>query len=188
MPAPAAVFLAPTAGGIALINKKKQARRQQAAANKWSTQFPLVDDFASQQALIDKANLQLRNLQGKSGKGESKQTKVDRLQLSKWIGVMKAQAKDLKTGLDMASTNQGQAPSPDQIQNAPLPVAPIPTRGSGLGQGSAPAGNSLSSQEVAQAEANGENIAADTKKPTNWLLIGGIAVGAILLFSLMRRK
>ena len=186
MPAPVALFLAPTAGGVALLNKKKQARRQQAAANKWSTQFPLVDDFASQQAMIDKANLQLRTLSGKSGKGESKQSRADRQQLAKWIGVMKAQAKDLKTGMDMASTNQAQAPSPAQIQNAPMLYSP--TRGSGLGQGSAPAGNSLSSQEVAQSEANGENIAADTKKPTNWLLIGGIAVGAILLFSLMRRK
>ena len=182
MPAPAAVFLAPTAGGVALLNKKKQARRQQAAANKWSTQFPLVDNYASQQAMIDKANLQLRTLVGKSGKGESKQARADRQQLSKWIGVMKAQAKDLKTGMDMASTNQGQAPTAAQIQNTALPVPPSPTRGADT------SGAALSSQEVAQAEANGENIAADTKKPTNWLLIGGIAVGAILLFSMMRRN
>lgn len=182
MPAPVALFLAPTAGGVALLNKKKQARRQQAAANKWSTQFPLVDDFASQQAMIDKANLQLRTLSGKSGKGESKQSRADRQQLAKWIGVMKAQAKDLKTGMDMASTNQGQAPSPAQIQNAALPMPPSPTRGADT------SGAALSSQEVAQAEANGENIAADTKKPTNWLLIGGIAVAAILLFSMIRKR
>lgn len=182
MPIPA-LILAPTAGTVALLNKKKQARRQQAAANKWSTQFPLVDDYASQQAMIDKASLQLRTLQGTKVKGGSKQAKADMQQLSKWIGVMKAQAKDLKTGMDMASTNQGQAPSVSQIENAPLPIPPSPTRGS-----SSPSGAALSSGEVAQAEANGENIAADTKKPTNWLLIGGIAVGALLLFSMMRRN
>ena len=53
MPAPIAVFVAPALGGAALLGKKKQARRAQAASNKWSTQFPLVDDYASQQAMIN---------------------------------------------------------------------------------------------------------------------------------------
>jgi hypothetical protein len=109
MPAPVAVFLAPTIGGAALLSKKKQARRAQAASNKWSTQFPLVDDYASQQAMISQAQLQLKTLQAQGSK--SKQVRAEIAQLSKWIGVMKAQLKDLKTGLDMASTNMQKAPT-----------------------------------------------------------------------------
>jgi len=110
MPAPIAVFVAPALGGAALLSKKKQARRAQAASNKWSTQFPLVDDYASQQAMINQAQLQLKTLQGQGMK--SKQVKAEITQLSKWIGVMRAQLKDLKTGMDMASTNMQKAPTP----------------------------------------------------------------------------
>jgi len=178
MPAPVAVFLAPTAGGIALISKRKQARRAQAASNKWSTQFPLVDDFASQQAMINQAQLQLKTLQAQGGK--SKQVKAEIAQLSKWIGVMKAQLKDLKTGLDMASTNIQKAPSPKAISESSLPVAQITT-----GTDNIPTG--VSSTDVAQNVANGGNLATATKKPTNWLLIGGVVVGVVLLFRMFKK-
>lgn len=173
MPAPAAIFLAPTAGGIAVVSKKKQARRAQAASNKWSTQFPLVDDFESQKAFINKAQLQLKTLQAQGGK--SKQVKAEIAQLSKWIVVMKAQAKDLKTGLDMASTNLQKAPSPTSVAQSQLPVTQV-----GTATQNAPTG--VSSTDVAENVASGENIAAATKKPTNWLLIGGLAIVAVLLF------
>ena len=162
MPAPVALFLAPTVGGAALLSKKKQARRAQAASNKWSTQFPLVDDYASQQAMINQAQLQLKTLQGQGGK--SKQVKAEIAQLSKWIGVMKAQAKDLKTGMDMASTN---------IQKAPTPTDNAPT--------------GVTTGDVAENVANGDNLATATKKPTNWLLIGGVVVGAVVLFRMFKK-
>jgi hypothetical protein len=178
MPAPAAIFLAPAAGGVAVISKRKQARRAQAASNKWSTQFPLVDDYASQQAMINQAQLQLKTLQAQGGK--SKQVRAEIAQLSKWIGVMKSQLKDLKTGMDMASTNLQKAPSPQMIAQAPLPVVQV-----GTVTDNAPTGVSLS--DVAQNVANGDNLAAPTKKPINWLLIGGIAVAAILIFRTIKK-
>ncbi len=175
MPAP--IFLAPTAGVVA-ITKKTQARRAQAASNKWATKFPLLDDFASQQAMISQAQLQLKTLQSQPVK--SKQVKAEIAQLSKWIGVMKAQAKDLKTGMDTASTNLQKAPSPQTIAQAPLPVVKA-----GTVTDNAPTGVSLS--DVAQNVANGDNLAAPTKKPINWLLIGGIAVAAILIFRTIKK-
>jgi len=178
MPAPAAIFLAPTAGGIAVISKRKQARRAQAASNKWSAQFPLVDDFASQQAMISKAQLQLKTLQAQGGK--SKQVKAEISELSKWIGVMKSQLKDLKTGMDMASTNLQKAPSPKTIADSALPVGQV-----GTVTDNAPTG--VSSTDVAQNVANGDNLATATKKPTNWLLIGALAVGAIVVFRMLKK-
>lgn len=178
MPAPVALFLAPTVGGAALLSKKKQARRAQAASNKWSTQFPLVDDFASQQAMINQAQLQLKTLQGQGGK--SKQVKAEIAQLSKWIGVMKAQAKDLKSGMDMASTNLQKAPAPATIASAQLPVTQV-----GTTTDNAPTG--VTTGDVAENVANGDNLATATKKPTNWLLIGGVVVGAVLLFRMFKK-
>jgi len=178
MPAPAAIFLAPTAGGVVLLSKKKQAKRAQAASNKWSTQFPLVDDFASQKAMLDKAQLQLKTLQAQGGK--SKQVKAEIAQLSKWIGVMKAQAKDLKTGMDMASTNVQKAPSPNAISQSQLPVTQV-----GSGVENAPTG--VTTSDVAENVANGDNLATATKKPTNWLLIGALAVGSIVVFRMLKK-
>ena len=178
MPAPIAVFVAPALGGAALLSKKKQARRAQAASNKWSTQFPLVDDYASQQAMINQAQLQLKTLQAQGGK--SKQVKAEIAQLSKWIGVMRAQLKDLKTGMDMASTNIQKAPTPTAIASAQLPVAQMaaPTE-------NAPTG--VTSGDVAENVANGDNLASATKKPTNWLLIGGLVVGAVVLYRMFKK-
>lgn len=178
MPAPVAVFLAPTIGGAALVSKKKQARRAQAASNKWSTQFPLVDDYASQQAMINQAQLQLKTLQAQGGK--SKQVKAEIAQLSKWIGVMRAQLKDLKTGMDMASTNIQKAPAPTAIASAQLPVTQV-----GTTTDNAPTG--VSTGDVAENVANGDNLASATKKPTNWLLIGGVVIGAVLLFRMFKK-
>lgn len=43
-------------------------------------------------------------------------------------------------------------------------------------------------QTVASALQNGENMAAPTKqKGVNWVLIGGIVVGSILLFKFLKR-
>lgn len=180
MPA-AALFFAPTAGAAAILGKKKQARRAQAASNKWSTQFPLVDDYASQSAMINKAKLQLKTLQAQGGK--SKQVKAEIAALSKWIAVMNSQLKDLKTGMDMASTNVQKAPAPDVIAQAALPVGvATPTVGE-----TADSTTGVTSSDVAQNVAAGENLAATTKKPTNWLLIGGVAVGAILLFRMLKK-
>lgn len=41
--------------------------------------------------------------------------------------------------------------------------------------------------DVAENVANGDNLATATKKPTNWLLIGGVVVGAVLLFRMFKK-
>ena len=101
-------------------------------------------------------------------------------ELSKWIGVMKGHSKDLKTGLDMASTNVTTAPTPMEVAQTPLPIPAPP-------QETMPSESALQAGAVAGAEQAGENLAAPTKKGTNWLLIGGVVVGAIVLFRLITK-
>ena len=93
---------------------------------------------------------------------------------------MTAQLKDLKTGRDMASTNIQKDPTPTAISSAQLPVAQMaaPTE-------NAPTG--VSTGDVAENVANGDNLASATKKPTNWLLIGGVVIGAVLLFRMFKK-
>ena len=137
-----------------------------------------MDDYASQQAMINQAQLQLKTLQGQGMK--SKQVKAEITQLSKWIGVMRAQLKDLKTGMDMASTNMQKAPTPTAIASAQLPVAQMAPATE-----NAPTG--VTSGDVAENVANGDNLASATKKPTNWLLIGGLVVGAVFLYRMFKK-
>jgi hypothetical protein len=92
---------------------------------------------------------------------------------------MKSHLKDLKVGLDMASTNTQVAPTPTTIAETPLPIGQQPT------SENAPSG--VTSGDVAQGVANGENLASDTKKGTNWLLIGGVVVGVVVLYKLFKK-
>jgi hypothetical protein len=183
MPAAALIF-APTAAGVGILSKRAKARREQAAANKWSTAFPLVDDTASMDAMIEKAKLQLKTLNAQKPKKPNKSYVEGVRQLSKWIGVMQAHRKDLKVGMSMASTNTQSAPTPAAIAQAPLPVGVAQTP-SPVAPDASPA--PLGEQAVAENMQNGDNLASDTKKPTNWLLIGGIVVGAIVLYKIVKR-
>jgi hypothetical protein len=181
MPAAALIF-APTIAGGAIISKKAKAKRAQAAANKWSTQFPLVDDYDSMQAMILRASAQLKTLNSQNVRGRASKTlKAEIAELSKWIGVMKAHLKDVKSGLDLASTNVAQAPNPATIAQIPLPMPATEPVSSDV----------MPASYVAQAEtAIGEaagNLAAPTKKGTNWLLIGGLVIGAIVLVKVFKK-
>jgi hypothetical protein len=183
MPAAALIF-APTVAGGALISKKAKAKKAQAAANQWSTQFPLVDDYASMEAMVDKANTQLKTLNANEPKklfsGHAK-WKIQRDELSKWIGVMKSHLKDLKTGLSMASTNVAPAPTPAAIAEAPLPIPAAEPVSADV----------MPANYVAEAESAVEgvveNLATPTKKGTNWLLIGGLVIGAFVLVKAFKK-
>ena len=180
MPAAALIF-APTVAGGAIISKKAKAKRAQAAANKWSTQFPLVDDYASMQAMILRASAQLKTLSAQNVRGRASKTlKAEIAELSKWIGVMKSHLKDLKSGLDLASTNVKAAPTPTAIAEAPLPMpAPEP-----VSTDVVPSSLVAAGENVAEAA---ENLAAPTKKGTNWLLIGGLVLGAFVLVKAFKK-
>ena len=85
--------------------------------------------------------------------------------LGSWISVMKDHLKDLTCGIAVAAT-QPAAPAPTP---APTPAAPV--------------------AEVTPAVAEtGENLAAGTKeKGVNWLLIGGLVVGGLVIYKLLKK-
>jgi hypothetical protein len=165
MPAP--IFLAvPTGVGIA-VSKKAENKRRQAASNEYSKKYPLVDDLSSMEASLSNARLELKNLNNMAANtaGAKRVKARNSYTLSKWTLVMSGHIKDLKAGMNMASSQV--APIPAQATVAPV-VA----------------------QEEASAPAQtaGEEIAGETpKKAVNWLLIGGVAVGAFLIYKLIKK-
>ena len=171
MPAPAAIFFAPTAGAAVLASKRKQAKRAQAAANKWSGQFPLTDDRASMQQTLSAAELQLKTLRAQKPKGgiNAKTWKADEAELARWIGAIKGHIRGLKSGLDTSSTN---VPAPALSQPAQAPTA-------------APAPQPAE-QAPLTTEAIDKQSGAAPNKP-NYLLYAGIAVGVILLARALKK-
>lgn len=175
--AAAAIFLAPTAAVAATISKRKQARRAQAAANKWSAQFPLSDNPTAMQQTLSSAELQLKTLRGQRPRGGSgsvaalKKWKADEAQLVKWISTIKAHMKDLKSGLDVSSTN--------------LPGAAIMTSGAQANAQTATAPQQ-STDEQLTTDGIDQQTGAAAKKP-NYLLYAGIAVGVILLVRALKK-
>lgn len=183
MPAAALIF-APTIAGGTILSKKAKAKRAQAAANQWSNEFPLLDDYASMQASIARAQAQLKTLNSQEPKkvfSGHKKWKVQRDELSKWIGVMKSHLKDLKSGLDLASTNVAPAPTPAAIAQTPLPIPATEPVSADVMPASYVAQVENAVEEVAG------NLATPTKKGTNWLLIGGLVIGAIVLVKAFKK-
>ncbi len=164
MPAP---FLFIPAGiGIA-VSKKAENKRRQAASNEYSKKYPLVDDLSSMEASLSAAKLELKNFNNMSANtAGAKRVKARNTNLlNKWTLIMSGHIKDLKAGMNMASSQV--APIPAQATVAPV-VA----------------------QEEASAPAQtaGEEIEGETpKKAVNWLLIGGVSVGAFLIYKLIKK-
>jgi hypothetical protein len=171
MPAPAAIFFAPTAGAAVLASKRKQAKRSQAAANKWSGQFPLTDDRASMQQTLSAAELQLKTLRAQRPQAgaNAKKWKADEAELAKWIGAVKGHIRGLRSGLDTSSTN---APGVALPQSGPAPAL-------------APQPQPAEEQPLTTDAIDKQNGAAE-KKP-NYLLYAGIAVGVILLVRALKK-
>ena len=164
MPAP--FLIVPAGIGIA-ASKKAENKRSQAAANEYSKKYPLVDDLSSMEASLSAAKLELKNLNNMVAKtaGAKRVKARNSSTLSKWTLVMSGHIKDLKAGMNMASSQV--APVPAQAMAAPV-----------VAQEEAPA----------PAQTAGEEISAETpKKGVNWLLIGGVALGAFAIYKLIKK-
>jgi hypothetical protein len=164
MPAP--FLIVPAGIGIA-ASKKAENKRSQAAANEYSKKYPLVDDLSSMEASLSTAKLELKNLNNMVAKtaGAKRVKARNSSTLSKWTLVMSGHIKDLKAGMNMASSQV--APVPAQAMAAPV-----------VAQEEAPA----------PAQTAGEEISAETpKKGVNWLLIGGVAIGVFAIYKLIKK-
>ena len=171
----AAIFVAPTVGAGTLLSKRKQAKRQQAAANKWSGQFPLTDNKAQMQQTLTAAELQLKTLRAQRPKGIAsgvKKWKADEAELAKWVLTIKGHIKGLKSGIDVSSTNVPGVPVQPAVVQTAVAVPPA--------MGLAPAPVPTTQAEEMTTETIDEQTGAAAKKP-NYLLYAGIAVGVILL-------
>lgn len=172
MPAPL-FFAVPAAVGIG-VSKKAENKRKQAAANEFSKRYPLVDDLGTMEASLAAAKLELKNLNNMAAKtAGAKRVKARNIDLlSKWTLVMSGHVKDLKAGINVASSQVAPAPA-QPVAEAPAPSVAAPV---------APA------QEVVAAETVGTEISAETpKKGVNWLLIGGVAVGVFVVYKMLKK-
>ena len=164
MPAP--FLIVPAGIGIA-ASKKAENKRSQAAANEYSKKYPLVDDLSSMEASLSAAKLELKNLNNMVAKtaGAKRVKARNSSLLSKWTLVMSGHIKDLKAGMNMASSQV--APVPAQAIAAPVVAQ---------------------EEALAPAQTSGEEISAETpKKGVNWLLIGGVAIGAFAIYKLIKK-
>jgi|694.fasta_scaffold24597_3 hypothetical protein len=164
MPAP--LLIVPAGIGIA-VSKKAENKRRQAASNEFSKRYPLLDDLGSMESSLASAKLELKKLNSMAANtAGAKRVKARNTDLlNKWTLVMSSHIKDLKAGMNMASSQV--APVPAQATVAPV-----------VAQEEAPA----------PAQTAGEEISAEApKKGVNWLLIGGVAVGAFLIYKLIKK-
>jgi len=174
MPAPilASPLILPGVVGIA-ASKKAENKRRQAAANEFSKKYPLVDDYAELSSSLDLAKKELQFIKNSKPKsaGEKRVKARNTLMLTKWIDVMNGHAKDLRVGVNIASS-QGSAPS---ATSAP---ASAPT--------AAPDMNTISEPVVGASEGK-QTPEAAPKGKTNWMLIGGIALGVFVVYKLLKK-
>ena len=168
MPAP--LLIVPAGIGIA-ASKKAENKRRQAAANQYSKKYPLVDDLSSMEASLNAAKLELKNINSMAATtADAKRVKArNSSALTKWTLVMSGHIKDLKAGMNVASSQV--APVPAQPVAQPI-AAPIPA-----------------AQEVVAAveKTEGEISAETPKKGVNWLLIGGVALGVFAIYKLIKK-
>ena len=168
MPAP--LLIVPAGIGIA-ASKKAENKRRQAAANEYSKKYPLVDDIGSMQASLAAAQKELKNLNVMpANTAGAKRVKSRNIAtLNKWVIVISGHINDLKSGMNVASSQV--APTPAQPVVEPI-VAPIPA---------------VQEAEAAVANVEAENSAETPKKGVNWLLIGGVAIGVFAIYKLIKK-
>ena len=156
-----------------IVARKAEQKRKQAAANQFSSKYPLTDSCDEMKQYISDAEKELKiiNVSPAQTAGAKRVRKRNMEALSSWITVMKNHLKDLTCGIAIASSQPAGA----------APVAPVAV------QSAAPAASLAPISSAAPAQSS-ENLAAPTReKGVNWLLIGGLAVGAFLLFKTLKK-
>jgi hypothetical protein len=165
-------MILPIGVGIA-ASKKAENKRKQAAANEYSKKYPLVDNIDSMQASLEAAKLELKNLNNMATKtaGAKRVKARNSFALTEWTSVMNGHIKDLKSGMNVASTETA-IPIVMPLSNKEIP---IPER--------APQSTESESQTL-----NDQNLSeSDNKKGVNWLLIGGAALGVFVIYKLIKK-
>jgi hypothetical protein len=208
MPAP--LLLIPTGIGIGL-SKRAENKRQQAAANEYSKKYPLVDDLGSMEASLATAQSELRNLNAMIAKtAGAKRVKARNIgTLNKWVVIMGGHINDLKSGMNIASSQTTPAPvqpvsppapvpAPVQPVSAPVPEQPVsasfpvqsiaaPVSVPTVIGGGVVKPNVVSQAANVVSAPEQEMLAPTTKKGVNWLLIGGVAIGAFVIYKMIKK-
>lgn len=181
MPLP--FILAPLAVPV-VVAKKRDNKRKQAASNVFSNKYPLLDDFKSMEASLAAALLELKNIRNSAANTASAQRVKSRntTALNKWIQIIKGHLNDLKSGMNVASSESvvvGTAQQPAEQLPRPnrIPSSEVVSMGS-----AAPVGAVEESSVLAES-----GIASTRKKGINLLVLGGVAVGVFLIYKLLKK-
>lgn len=168
----------PVIVGVAL-SKRASNRRKQAAANAYSQKYPLLDDAGAMQVAIDAAVLELKNIDATPAKtaGAKRVKKRNSDTLRKWIVIMNEHNKDLKSGMNVASTQVGSVAAITREALAVLPTETKVVEATEIVKDQPKSGTDVSDITPETNVDNAGNIAASTKKKgVNWLLIAGIGI------------
>jgi hypothetical protein len=161
------------AGGALALSKRNENKRKQAAANEYSKKYPLVDNIDSMESSLEAAKSELKNLKNMVAKtaGAKRVKARNSFALTEWTSIMNGHIKDLKSGMNVASS---ESVSPVVIPSSNKEL-PIPEK--------VPQGTENSPEAT-----NDENLPkADNKKGVNWFLIGGVAIGAFVIYKLIKK-
>lgn len=181
----------PVIVGVAL-SKRAANRRKQAAANEFSQKYPLLDNASAMQGSIDAAVLELKNINATPAKtaGAKRVKKRNSDTLRKWIIIMNEHNKDLKSGINIASTQVAAQAVPMATTmvtaQETLPIqAVLPQVQTGS---TTQEPKELSDVNTETDVQNTGNLAASTKqKGVNWLLIAGVGVAIFLGYKYFKK-
>jgi hypothetical protein len=176
-----ALPLAVVPAGLAVgLSKRAENRRRQAAANEYSKKYPLVDDANAMQNSINVALAELKTIDSTPANtaGAKRVKKRNSTTLRSWMLTMREHLKDLQSGMAIATTQQSGT------------IAIVPElkvlETSRLGDVEKTV---LPSEQSGNMTQDGGNLAENTKKKgVNWLLIGGLVLGAFVVYKLVKRN
>lgn len=178
----AAIFI--PAGAVTVgLSKRAQNRRKQAAANEFSKKYPLIDDAGTMDSYIMSAKSELRSINASPAEtaGAKRVKNRNSQTLNKWISVMSEHRRDLQAGLNIASSQVDVKPTsgntgivPPKISDSPYPALPSLEKDEPK---PAPTEDAASTETAAQTQ----------KKGVNWLLIGGVVIGVILVTRMLKK-
>lgn len=158
------------AAGVGLaVSQRSRNKRTQAASNRFSQKYPLLEDCKSMEASINAAKSELKTI-GAAPAKTAKATNLNKATetaLISWLDTMRMHNKDLKCGLNVSSSSNAVITAQQTVQAAPVQA------------------------EIKEqpAPSESQNLASVTKKKgVNWLLIGGVAVFGIVIFKMLKKK
>lgn len=135
------------------------------------------------EASLAAAQLELKNIRNSAANTAGAQRVKSRntTALNKWIQIIKGHLNDLKSGMNVASSESvvvGTAQQPaEQLPRNRIPSSEVVSMGS-----AAPVGAVEESSVLAES-----GIASTRKKGINLLVLGGVAVGVFLIYKLLKK-